>query len=49
MLTDTLAQWPLARLEALYRVAKRTGFFNHPRAMMALRALLEDKRRMSNS
>lgn len=35
-----LEEWPLDRLEALYRVAKSTPFFKHPKDMMALRDLL---------
>lgn len=39
-----LEEWPLDRLEALYRVAKSTPFFKHPKDMMALRDLLARRR-----
>lgn len=39
-----LNDWPLYRLEGLYRRAKRTGFFTDPRAMVALREIVERKR-----
>lgn len=41
---DHLNYWPLWRLEALYRCAKRTGFFNNPHAMIRLRQIVERKR-----
>ncbi|MDX5412816.1 MAG: hypothetical protein LPK02_07190 [Rhodobacterales bacterium] len=41
---DFLNNWPVERLEALYRVAKRTPFFKHPRDMMALRSIVQRKR-----
>lgn len=41
---DFLNDWPLWRLEALYRIAKRTPFFKHPRDMMTLREIVERKR-----
>lgn len=41
---DFLNDWPLWRLEALYRIAKRTPFFKHPRDMMELRDIVTRKR-----
>ncbi len=41
---EQLERWPLHRLEALYRVAKKTGFFTDPRCMMRLRGIVEGKR-----
>jgi hypothetical protein len=38
-----LWQWPLPRLEALYRVAKTTPFFRDPRNMRYLRDVLYAK------
>lgn len=42
---DFLKDWPTERLEALYRAAKRTGFFRDPHAMIALRVIVEGRRK----
>lgn len=38
-------KWPMWKLEALYRAAKRTGFFRDPKMMMALRWHVELRRK----
>jgi len=43
MIPDYLNDWPVWKLQALHRVAKSTGFFTHPRSMIALRDLVAAK------
>lgn len=40
-----LWDWPLERVAALHRAAKTTPFFRDPKAMMALRHVLETRNR----
>ena len=40
-----LKDWPTYRLEALHRVAKTMPFFRHPRDMMYLRGVLEERKK----
>lgn len=36
---DFLYGWPPERVDALFRIAKRTGFFTDPRDMIRLRKI----------